>query len=285
MTKSLELKNRFYISFFLGFLYLLCLLYRPFFILFPLCISVISFFELVNVTKIKDKPFIISAFLFFVFSYYDQIFFFFKNLTSSGILDFNVFNIDFVLMGLLAFMIIPSFFPKLKLKDVSCIFVSMTIISFASRSFLWLFSYSSKINNGWEFISFVLFSIAAADVGAYFFGKYFGKRKINYEISENKTWEGFFGGVVVATIFSLSFAYFTNLFPYITLMQWVLVIININFLSLTGDLYFSKIKRSYKVKDFSKILQKHGGFLDRFDSHIASYIGFFIIFNTIVLWK
>ena len=285
MSKNKELKNRVYVSLGLGSLYLLCLFYNPLFILFPLCISIIAFFEIINVTKIKDKAFIISACSFFVLSYYDQFYFLFQVIFSGSIPAFNVFNIDIVLIGLLAFMVVPGFFPKLKLKDVSCIFISMTIISFASRSFLWLFTYSSTINNGWEFVSLILFATSTSDIGAYFVGKVCGRHKINYQISENKTWEGLFGGMALTSCFVFIFGYFTNLFPYITLEQWILLIVSSSFMGLTGDLYFSKIKRSYKVKDFSKILQKHGGFLDRFDSHIASYIGFYIIFNTIVLWK
>jgi phosphatidate cytidylyltransferase len=39
-------------------------------------------------------------------------------------------------------------------------------------------------------------------------------------------------------------------------------------LSIVGDLSFSLIKRSYKIKDYGSIFPGHGGMLDRFDSII-----------------
>lgn len=108
-----------------------------------------------------------------------------------------------------------------------------------------------------------------ADSAAYFAGNYLGKRKLCPEISPNKTVEGAIGGViggtlfalVIGLIFKLIYGQVTMYYGYLLLVGFIMSVV-----SIFGDLTFSVIKRSCKIKDFGSIMPGHGGLLDRFDS-------------------
>lgn len=107
-----------------------------------------------------------------------------------------------------------------------------------------------------------------ADVGAYFIGKQFGKRKLFEVVSPGKTWEGFFGGILVAAGFAAlsTLLFFTEL-PYkISIPLAILMALA----GVAGDLAESAIKRGSKTKDTASVLPGHGGFLDRLDSLLFS---------------
>jgi len=89
------------------------------------------------------------------------------------------------------------------------------------------------------------------------FGKMFGKYKIGW-ISPNKTFEGYFGGYILLLLINkiLLKKYFMNN-KYIT---------GIYAFSVAGDLFFAYLKRIVNIKDWSTMLQSHGGFLDRLNS-------------------
>lgn len=141
---------------------------------------------------------------------------------------------------------------------------------------------------------YIISAVMINDVGAYFTGVLFGKHKMIERISPNKTWEGFVGGVVISIIFSISFAatfefgFNMPLLPNVICFQnnldfgsslysqpfWFLILISviIPFIANLGDLFFSQVKRSFKVKDFSNVMPGHGGVIDRFDSSIFTFI-------------
>jgi phosphatidate cytidylyltransferase len=103
-----------------------------------------------------------------------------------------------------------------------------------------------------------------ADVGAYFVGKTFGKRKLLPKVSPGKTWEGAVGGLVMSAVFAaLASATFFPEFAYKFSIPLTIVMTAAGIL---GDLVESAIKRGANVKDAANILPGHGGFLDRLDS-------------------
>ena len=108
-----------------------------------------------------------------------------------------------------------------------------------------------------------------ADSGAYFAGSYFGKHKLCPNISPNKTVEGAVGGILAGTLSALLIGLiFKLIYGDVTVYYGVLVLVAFicSIISIFGDLTFSVIKRSCKIKDFGSIMPGHGGLLDRFDS-------------------
>jgi phosphatidate cytidylyltransferase len=100
----------------------------------------------------------------------------------------------------------------------------------------------------------------ATDIGAYFAGRTFGKRKLAPSISPNKTVEGLLGGIAAATIFGGAWVLATGLGVALLALAPVLAIA-----AQGGDLFESRMKRQARVKDSGNWLPGHGGALDRLD--------------------
>ncbi len=107
-----------------------------------------------------------------------------------------------------------------------------------------------------------------ADVGAYYIGKNFGKRKLVPKISPNKTWEGAVGGLVLSSIFAAAASFW--FFPELPVKFSIPLAIVLTVVGITGDLAESAMKRGASVKDAASILPGHGGLLDRLDSLLFS---------------
>ncbi|MFM1781626.1 MAG: hypothetical protein RLZZ181_391 [Pseudomonadota bacterium] len=129
-----------------------------------------------------------------------------------------------------------------------------------------IISFNYLLSLGPWIVLLVLTTIWLADSGAYFFGKLFGKRKLAPSISPGKTWEGFFGAILVVTLFSIVMVYFGFVTTYSSILFFNLILI----LSVEGDLFESYIKRMAKVKDSGDSIPGHGGVLDRIDSLCSS---------------
>ena len=109
--------------------------------------------------------------------------------------------------------------------------------------------------------------VAAADIGAYFSGKTFGKHKLAEKVSPAKTWEGFWGGMAGCVLLAVLLWY---LLPeqsaHIGLVSVIAVTVTTALVSVVGDLSVSMVKRESGVKDSGSLLPGHGGVLDRLDS-------------------
>ena len=126
--------------------------------------------------------------------------------------------------------------------------------------------------NGPQLLTFLLLLVVAADVGAYFAGRQFGRHKLAPRVSPGKTWEGAAGGLVGATALALGGAYWfgLQLIPFLLLCVFVVMV------SILGDLTESLFKRHAGVKDSGSLLPGHGGILDRVDSLTAAGPFFFL---------
>lgn len=113
----------------------------------------------------------------------------------------------------------------------------------------------------------------ASDSGAFIAGTLFGKRKLFERISPKKSWEGFFGGALLAMLFAYSIPHLLTAFGQETVIEpwkWRVIGILIVIGGTFGDLVESLLKRSIEIKDSGSILPGHGGFLDRFDGLLIS---------------
>jgi len=151
------------------------------------------------------------------------------------------------------------FYPTAIPQPVSWICGALIILP-AWYSIDWLYL------RGSDSLIIVLLIVFAADTGAYFAGKLFGRVKIAPSISPGKTWEGAIGGMVVvsAVAIAVAFQYGGRLSVYLPLFLAIAV------LSIVGDLTVSVFKRHAGVKDSGRFFPGHGGVLDRIDSVTAA---------------
>ena len=98
------------------------------------------------------------------------------------------------------------------------------------------------------------------DIGAYFVGRRFGRRKLAPSISPNKTVEGLWGGIAAATLGGGAWVLATQLGPALLGAAPLLAVA-----AQAGDLFESRMKRRAGVKDSGAWLPGHGGALDRLD--------------------
>jgi len=123
--------------------------------------------------------------------------------------------------------------------------------------------------NGHRWLLLALGIAWAADTGAYFAGRRFGRNKLSPRISPNKTIEGLVGGMVLGLLLAVIAAPFAGAslrdLPYVAIVAlWTILF------SVVGDLFESLLKRHVGVKDSSNLIPGHGGVLDRVDSLLAA---------------
>ena len=123
----------------------------------------------------------------------------------------------------------------------------------------------------------VIAAVAAADIGAYFSGRRFGRRKLALHVSPGKTWEGFLGGVMANLLLAALVAFYLKL-PALQFMGFVIGMMIVGCFSVLGDLFESMVKRERGIKDSSRLLPGHGGVLDRIDGWTAAVPVFTLLF-------
>jgi phosphatidate cytidylyltransferase len=146
----------------------------------------------------------------------------------------------------------------------------------------WLGSYFLSLrllpDGQWWFLV-ALPAVWLADAGAFLFGRKFGRHRMAPTVSPKKTWEGYFGGIVIASILTPLLASAWRLVaPEINVEIALVLGFVIAIVAPLGDLGESMIKRQFGVKDSSNILPGHGGIMDRIDTWIwAAAIGYYFI--------
>ena len=127
----------------------------------------------------------------------------------------------------------------------------------AAVALLWI---RDRADNGLAMVVWVFVVTWATDIGAYFAGRAFGRRKLAPAISPNKTWAGLYGGMAAATLAAGLWVWLIDLAPPLFVLAPVLAM-----LSQAGDLFESWMKRRAGLKDSGNWLPGHGGIFDRLD--------------------
>lgn len=129
----------------------------------------------------------------------------------------------------------------------------------------------------WPTLMF-FFAVKSSDIGAYTFGRLFGRHKLAPRVSPGKTWEGMAGAVVFAVIVSVAFAAVFGIIKTGPALAFGAVVAVIGQLS---DLTESMLKRDAKQKDSSNRVPGFGGILDVIDSPLFA-APFAYLFFTLV---
>lgn len=142
----------------------------------------------------------------------------------------------------------------------------------------WLALVESKMQ-GLNYLLSVFCLVWAADIGAYFGGRTFGKRKLAPTISPGKSWEGVWTGMLVVMLLALGWIWvdrnmgvvdspslYSRLLMGLGPVGMVVSLACLTGMSVVGDLFESLIKRQAGAKDSSQLLPGHGGVLDRIDA-------------------
>ena len=181
----------------------------------------------------------------------------------------------FVIFSLMAIAILQILGSKIKNSTEELMYTLLGII-YISFFLSYMMIIREEFHNGKIMLLYTFVSIWACDTLAYIVGVLIGgkifKTRLSEKISPKKSIEGFIGGILGVFISTYSFIYIyrklfkADLFEKITLNEAIILSILIALFSVLGDLFESKLKREFGVKDSGTILLGHGGFLDRFDS-------------------
>lgn len=257
-----------------------------YFLFLVFVLSVILFYELGKILKLKS----LSLIIYWILSFAPIIFFYLIISLNINFLDVpnhhlnNFLNIFTILISFISLIFWAVLAPiDIKYKKISSnvkfkIFYGYFLITPMAIATSLIFIQNKAI----LLIPFIM--IWVADIGAYFIGKNFGKNRLAKSISPGKTIEGALGGFVCNIICAYILAYFSEVDFYIMLFFALMV----TTLSIFGDIYESFLKRQANVKDSGSIIPGHGGLLDRLDSFCPTLPLFYlanICFNSFIPTK
>lgn len=176
-------------------------------------------------------------------------------LAASG---YEAMALAAVMVG--AIIIIPLCMGRgARLSAIGVIYVGLPAVVL-----IWL---RSAAPLGLEAVLFVFLVVWTTDTAAFIAGRAIGGPRLLPAVSPNKTWAGLIGGVAMAALVGAVAARFV---PNATTTHLALTGLGLGFVAQIGDLAESALKRSFGVKDASRIIPGHGGFMDRADGLVAA---------------
>ncbi|MFZ6010831.1 MAG: phosphatidate cytidylyltransferase [Bacteroidota bacterium] len=235
-----------------------------FVVFFTICLfSLLEFYKLAGLDGLAPQKTLgtICGILLFVLSFFIEM----------GFISFRYY---FLIFPLLSCVYMIKLYKKFERKPFTNIAFTFLGIFYVAVPFTLLnVAAFEEGNYKFQIIFGCLFILWASDTGAYFAGTFFGRRKLFERISPKKSWEGFFGGALLAMIFAVALpSFFASIGQpsHISLLGWIIIGVIIIVGGTFGDLVESLLKRSIEIKDSGNTLPGHGGFLDRFDGLLIS---------------
>lgn len=212
-------------------------------------IYMFSFYEAMKLFKLASPPAYFWAALLWIIAYFypnpDDLFFFIAIIFASSLAYMHNFDKR---------LLLPFLYPV-----SGILFFLILYQDFGIASMFWL-----------------LVTVALTDVGAFFTGKAIGKTKFS-DTSPNKTLEGVFGGIILATTIG-TFAGLNVVPGWIAFIATLVTAIA----SVFGDLFESYLKREAGVKNSGDLLPGHGGILDRIDGYLFGAIMMVIALRALI---
>lgn len=247
--------------------------------IFILIVSLaISLFTLYEYYKLSDKgeegkPFVLWGML--AAAAANIIIYYFAFGEKFGFIYSSSFEIKIILAFIALFLGIILII-QLFGRPIKGGIYSLAVTVFGVVYIVFFFShiiFIKALHDGFLYILILNVVIMLNDTAAYFGGSLFGKHKLNFAVSPNKSWEGYFSGmffsivgmIITNLIYSLSMN--KNLF---SLIECIFVGILLSMLGHIGDLVESAVKRDASRKDSGTLLPGHGGMWDVFDALIFS---------------
>lgn len=222
------------------------------FLILTLLIAMIGLLEFIRASKISS--YILPS----IFALLFLILLIISN--NDGLLPIEITGIENLFIVLIILLLTYTVLSKNKFTFTNAAVLLLGTV-YISVGFYFFLEVRSL---GLQYLIFVLAIIWTTDSGAYFSGRYFGKRKLWPAISPNKTIEGALGGLVLSVLVSLVFHLLNTFEVSLYLLVFYTLVISVS--GQLGDLVASALKRHFSVKDFGNLLPGHGGILDRFDS-------------------
>jgi len=198
-------------------------------------------------------------------------FYYFARMGPAHSYDFEVAVLVFFLLTVFA----RQMFARLRHDEP---LQTMAYTLFGLLYVLWLFNFITKIFylmprsstgavTGQFYCLYLIAVTKFSDMGAYLTGSVVGRHLMVPHISAKKTWEGFFGAIILALLCSLGL--FKLMPGHLSVLTWThatILGLLLGFAAVVGDLAESIIKRSTGVKDSGNLLPGIGGALDLLDS-------------------
>ena len=196
-------------------------------------------------------------------------------------LGFSSNGIAYLSLGTALLLLIPAIFDEKEKYTTGDAIYLTGFITIVGLFLNLLITIRNQPNGEWLLLYLIMIAVLT-DTFAYIIGSLIGKHKLIPSVSPKKSVEGSVAGSLVGTIIPV--VYYQTVIPSnLNIIVVIIMTLILSVLGQIGDLFFSKIKRENKIKDFSNIMPGHGGILDRLDSLAFITIAYVVIVNIINL--